>query len=438
MKNIEVANIGKRLLAAILDAVIALFTYVVLALYVFTPIANAGLNYEGNVGTLSNYMIYSHLYVMVETDGSGVSNIINVSSLDKVTESYTQSIISVQIIDSYIENVNYSTFEQYLRYYYLNYKTGQNIEYPPESMMHENLAIYASPICDVPIVLSDGQEVLPKDYYNEDWYLTNILRVDSADSPFVLAIDDENLEQPYLSINTSEEEAIIYLKQAIYDANADMYYADYYQEVVQAINYGQMVSFIPPFFFCLFFYYLLIPMLFKNGETLCKKMLNLGLLNIKEYQVTRPQILLRQMVLITELTFFFFIFAIIQLNFSTSFIFTYIATLCLGVLILFIVTLFSKKRRTLHDYVALTFVIDTRKSVWFDNINDEEEHEAQLEENMAKYNRNSDSLNDNVIQIGDKILENKTEEIASLTMGEEGKGEQGTKKSSKRTKKTDE
>ena len=400
MKNIVVGNLAKRVLASILDVLLFIFTYLLLVVFAFNPLMDTTMNLENNINRVAQINIFSHLYVYVETDNNGVSRILEVVDLGKINLEYSSNIISVQDIEEVIDNPTFSDYEKYVRYYYLSYKTGLNLVSPSEDF---DVNLLRAPNYNTPIVLENGSSLLPSEYYTYEWYLDNVVDIDNPQSLFKLSEDDD---QKIILKEENEDNALAsinYFKQAIYDANADMYYSSYYQEYYQAIMNATTALYISPFFICLLIYYLMVPLLFKNGETLCKKMLSIGLINEKEFQVTKLQIFLRQLVFIFEITIFFFVIPIFSAEFNINYVLSYLATLLAGCFVLFIISIFNKKHKSLHDYVALTYVIDTKKSVWFDNLNQEENIESELARKIAAYKKKP-IINQNIIQIGDKIV----------------------------------
>ncbi len=400
MKNIVVGNLAKRVLASILDVLLFIFSYLVLVVFAFNPLMDATMNLENNINSVVQMNVFSHLYVYVETDNNGVSRILEVNDLGKINLDYSSNIISVQDIEGVIDNPTFQDYEKYVRYYYLSYKTGLNLIAPSENF---DLNLLRAPNYNEPLILADGSEILPSEYYTFEWYLNNIVDLDNPESLFVLNSENSQIIELKEDNDVNALNAINFFKQAIYEANADMYYSPYYQEYYQAIMNATMAVYLPPFFICLLIYYFMVPLLFKNGETLCKKMLSLGLINEKEFQVSKLQIFLRQLVFIFEICVFFFVIPIFSAQFNINYILSYLATLLAGCFVLFIITIFNKKHKTLHDYIALTYVIDTKKSVWFDNLNQEEDIESELARKIAAYKKKP-LVNQNIIQIGDKIV----------------------------------
>ena len=114
-------------------------------------------------------------------------------------------------------------------------------------------------------------------------------------------------------------------------------------------------------------YFLIIPLFFKNGETLGMKIVHVGLVNSLEYQVSKPQVFLKNLVILAEIFLGLFTFFIVFL-------------------VDYIVMVFTKRHRSFSDFVAATVIIDTKNSVWFVSRAVEEKLVAQVEENLRKSN----------------------------------------------------
>lgn len=120
--------------------------------------------------------------------------------------------------------------------------------------------------------------------------------------------------------------------------------------------------------------YLLVPLLFKDGETLGKKMLGIGLVNRLGFRVSKPQIVLRQLPTL----------ALIEILFV--FISQYLVImLFLGLLLVsYLFVLFDPKSRALHDRWSGTIAIDLQKSIFYANAKEEEAGEATYRKAVAE------------------------------------------------------
>ena len=132
-------------------------------------------------------------------------------------------------------------------------------------------------------------------------------------------------------------------------------------------------------------FYFVIPLFFKNGETIGKKVMHICLVNKLGYQYKRVQLLPRVL--------FPMLFTIIVVFFAGFSIWAF-AGVSLFILASFLFVVFTKDNKALHDFLAGTLVVDARASTWFDNINDELEAEKDVEDYVNKVQANHDALNE--------------------------------------------
>ena len=122
--------------------------------------------------------------------------------------------------------------------------------------------------------------------------------------------------------------------------------------------------------------------------------MGLGLVTKDGYDIKKRQIVLRQLFLFVYVTFFSFFLTIGLGSF---------AILGLGVLIYFVAAFISKTNRSFADYLAYTYLIDARNSVWFKDPQEEENKNKEVEKNLEKYNRVKEE-NPNLLQVGSTIV----------------------------------
>lgn len=351
LKSIKEANLAKRLIAVIMDGALFSFIFFFFITLVFTPIANKAFDYENMQAQELAYAVNSKLYA-VEVN----KEIIEPTELKtSIFDVYPISDYKDKEVDFYISRV---------KYYYLNYKTGVDVSVPAE----KNAEDYRSPDYNVEIKDENGNLVLPKDYYTEDWF--NALT----------------------SSITTMEEARELAKDAIKDFSNSLYIRD----IESKLSKTQVFVIVPSFVLSYSIFFIAIPLIFKNGETLGKKTFNIGFVTKDGYNVKKRQIVSRQLLLFLYVSLFTFV-----VGFEIT---TCVATLCLGVSIYFIATAISKTKRSFVDYFAYTYLIDTRASVWFSSPEEEAQKVQVVEENVAKLKVEEEPLK-NVIQIGGEIID---------------------------------
>lgn len=362
LRSIKEANLAVRILAVVMDAVLMFFIWAGLASYVFTPIANKAFKYSEIGAKQLQLEVSSNLCVCTETnnDQEKVININNGETIGNGIVSYIQ-------LSSY-ESDDINFYKERLHYYYCCFKTGENVVYPEG----KNFDDFVAPNYNKVIKNNNGDEILPKDYYTDVWF-------NSKFSDF-----------------SSVEKA----KEYCLEAENDFYYQDYFQELVNKNKKIQIFIFLPPYIISFSLFFILIPTLCKNGETLGKKVMHLGFISKDFYDVKKRQIIIRQVILLLYVSLSLFVLGIGI---------TSLATLGVGVFIYFLATFISKTKRSPVDYFAYVYLIDTRTSVWFSTPEVELKKEKELEENMSKY-RKTEVENKNVIQIGSTIVDETVKE----------------------------
>jgi uncharacterized RDD family membrane protein YckC len=390
LHSIVEAGIGKRLGAAILDGLVAIFLWLFLAMIVMTPIANAGLGYSANMNLGYQYQIASHLYVYQQQDDNGDISIVEVKDMTEKVDANKESQISSLTKQT---NLEPAYLLSHLYYYYSSFLTGENVELPnPTSSKTYDMVEdhFVSP--DYLDNVVDTQ-LKPAEYYTVKWFNNEILSVSDKGADYFDNTDENILAT--IKEGVDADKAITFLNSLISNAQGDLYYRDYYVKINNTIKWNQAFIIIPPYISVMGILYLLIPMLSKNGETIGKKFCHLAVISKDGYSAKKRQILFR----------FFVFFVEISLSlFAIGVNFTSIATLGVGVFILLMATLISKSHRAPHDYAALTLEIDAQKSVWFDSPEIEQRHIDELEAKMERY-KSSKVENKNIIQIGGKIID---------------------------------
>ena len=354
MKNSELtqikkANIAKRILAFIMDGALAAFVMFGFIAGIFYPIANKSFKYTENRANLLLYQVASKLVVCHGNDENGNDKIYEITNLGEANGNYTQTTLSVfegQEDEFYINRV---------KYYYLNYKTGTNVEYPENA----NPEDYKAP---------NYQELIEgkarTEYYTEEWFNE---KVASASS----------------------------LANLISDAIVDLCNEEFYAKKETSVRLTGYFLVLPPFVLSFSIFFIVIPLVFKNGETLGKKSLHLAFINAQGYAVQRKQIVLRQLFIFLCTSVICFMIGRVGLG--------SLAFLGIGIVIYYVSTILSKQKKSPADFLALTLLVDANKSVWFTNAKVEQEKEEILEKNMEKYEQNKVE-DPHVIQVGGTIV----------------------------------
>lgn len=115
--------------------------------------------------------------------------------------------------------------------------------------------------------------------------------------------------------------------------------------------------------------FIIIPLCFKNGETIGKFMFKICLVNDKDYQINRLQVIPRSLIM---LFLPILIVTLLGLNmFSLGFV-------VIAILLSYMIMRFSYNHKAIHDYIAFTKVIDKRESNWFKSKIDEDLYNENL------------------------------------------------------------
>lgn len=356
--KIEEANIARRLIALIMDAVLTVFIFLGLCVLVTTPIANKAFGYADTQASQLRYQIGSQLYIVYETDDSGKVKEKSIQALNyKIPDDYKIALLYEYEPESKTKEQILDFYKTRIKHYYCEYRPGY-AHFKPEGFKNE----------------TDFRPPNYKEYQKqksheqwENWFETKVW---------------------------SKVKSISDAKTKASEALNDFYYQDYYQSGNKKLENIQLFIILPSYVLSFSIFFIIIPLCFKNGETLGKKTLHIGLLAKDGYSVKKRQIVLRQSALLLYCGLFSFVIGIG---------FTSIATLFLGVFIYFVATVISPTKRSFFDYLSFTIVVDTRKSVWYQDEFQEVVITNEFNENMKKY-RKGPVENKNVIQVGSKIV----------------------------------
>ncbi|MCR5079478.1 MAG: RDD family protein [Bacilli bacterium] len=125
-------------------------------------------------------------------------------------------------------------------------------------------------------------------------------------------------------------------------------------------------------------FFAVFPMIFKEGQTLGKKVFGFGVMSCDGYVANKGQMLLRQFPPIA--------LGIIAFAFFSGLV----ALILMGVLLIasYILAVFSTNHRAIHDFVAYTFVADLKESVYYKNSAEEEAANRVIDEKIEHIEKN--------------------------------------------------
>ena len=239
---------------------------------------------------------------------------------------------------------------------------------------------------------------LDKRTYEISWFNETILEIDESSPTSYFRYQRNGEEIDYTKVGVMKEDArndlaykfitSKYKEAIIYDFN----FISNVKEAGERIMVYSTISYVTSLLVAGAIIYILFPFIFKNGQTIGKRIFKLGLANSDGYVFSSPRLFMR-----------FLPFLVVDLSFLILLQFNFYIVLTI-VLIIFLVsftlTMSSPKRMSLHDYTGQTIVIDLKTSTLFktpqeeeayilkeDNLLDEQQIEIAGEEPELKYEK---------------------------------------------------
>jgi len=292
------ANLVKRTFAGLIDLIIAVILFVLLASLAFTIGKAASPDYQKNYDTFMNYYIESGLVVKDESNE-----------------------LMVQLKE--IEEKDYLIKS---KEYFENYCSSSN------EGIHA-CSTYGKTIKEM---IEADEQLMKYGKYDEE----NIYVISSE------YVEDEQL--------VKQTKRYVY-GMALNDLQQSKLFLEAYNYTTNVQNWSRIIAIVVTL--CLV--YLLPTMVTKKGQTIGKVIFKLSLTNQEGFKVKKSQVLVR-----------FLAFAVI--NFFLGYL-----TMVLVPLVSFTCMIFTKRNSALHDYCAVTMVVDDKTSVIYKN-------RAEFEEAMDK------------------------------------------------------
>ena len=155
--------------------------------------------------------------------------------------------------------------------------------------------------------------------------------------------------------------------------------------------YGTTLPLVVAIFFTMAIFYLVIPLFFKDGETIGKLVMHICLVNKLGYQYRRVQIVPRALFP----TLFVGIILVL-----TGFSIVTVLILSATILVSFLLVIFTKEHKSIKDYLGGTMVIDKRASTFFKDATEEARYEEESKKFSSLLDKPLDPKEaDNVIYI---------------------------------------
>ncbi len=184
--------------------------------------------------------------------------------------------------------------------------------------------------------------------FSNSWYNETILKINDEGTFFELDQADTTLRAIERNDLSEDEQALLlnFYTNAFNDALADLAQYEPYVSLAQQINQFFIEILAIAASISVLLFYFLIPLLLKEGRTLGKLALGLSVVNKDGYHVAWWQHLLRFIGL--TITFVLAIYTILG-----------------SILVSYTFMIFTKNYRSLHDFLAMTRVIDRKQSLIF-------------------------------------------------------------------------
>lgn len=397
MKTIEKASLFKRIVAAVMDGLLAVFSFFLIVTYITTPIARKASKYDDYVMQIYQQEVSSHLYMMLQQNSDGEYVVIEVKDYtDKLNENSFKKIYPIFNINAVTGN----DFIRYLHYYYTVYLTGDVSKVELPSIETTNVNDYVSPDAQT---LINGK--LPSEIYTNRYFSVYVLGLspegETNVSPYYeypkIGTETDYDGIPVIKEGVDQTAVLKNLRELAYNATRTFFKDEYISSRQSQIKSIQLWSQIPVYVFVVGIFYVLVPLLMRNGETLGKKSLSLGIVSSNGYRTKKRQILFRSLVFVVEISFSLFI---------VGYGLTSFATLAVGCVLMMAFAVFTKKNQAPHDMAAMTMEVDMKKSVFFENANEEKKYHERVDENIAKLNK-FEPENPNIIQVGGTIIKDE-------------------------------
>lgn len=208
-----------------------------------------------------------------------------------------------------------------------------------------------------------------REVMEEDENFKEYISFDENDNLIYIIPDEYKESEENSKIFINNINVRIYDK-ALRDLQKSELFFEPYQYVTKVQNYSMFASIA----LSALIVYLLPALITKNGKTIGKMVFKLAITNSEGFAVKKSQIIVR-----------FLAFAVINIFLGRA---TYMFT----TMISFMVMIFSKRNSALHDYCAVTKVVDEKTSVIYKNKSEfesemdrEETRFAEIEESRKKY-----------------------------------------------------
>ncbi len=279
---------------------------------------------------------------------------------------------------------NYKVYDDAMQYFYFNYLTGNEPSIKKDSYP---INYVASPNYDEIFYNEDGSTYKLKDYFTVDWYNTNILGI-SRDDPdaemsqcyftyvSVDGIYDKSQvgvprKQRYSSENNqtveiTQTDLAIYLGKKYENSFHTLTNFSFYSSKANLVNFYTGVDVASSLILSGIIFYVVIPLIRKDGASIGKIIFKLRLAHISGYSFHKYQLLFRFVPFLVTVLFVCLV--------PLGSIYSVVLIIAVMFLVSFALAMASPKKTSLHDFIAQTIVVSS-DSLIFDSSADEEAYE---------------------------------------------------------------
>ena len=326
MKCIVLAKMSRRIFAALIDFVLTLGLALAAFFAIALPLSLNTDTYSENLKTMNSLKLESRLYIC-PFENADPELIIDLTTNELTGINDEKAITYFNSFD--YKGTKISVVDSLARFYLEPpMRDGQNIF----DVQQTTLTDVANNVFKVGSEVSNIKELK----LNTETNLYEISVIDNEKRAVTIEYISQCIKPDNLEYTTSVSEMVI---------NSELY------KVADEANRNMMLFAILMIIPCLFgtslIFYFIIPICSKNGESIGKYILGLGVLSADGYVLKKYHHIPRY------ISLFVIELAGGILSFGGLFLVTYVM-FC-----------FSKKRRSIHDFCGNSVVIDKKASVWF-------------------------------------------------------------------------
>lgn len=346
-RHTNLASQGLRYVAVIVDFAIWLALFLGLYFGCFCFVVSSKTSYYGEI--LETYRLDSHIAVKGEDGKIGFSPSTDWHDHQNNVEAFYFRYLGQNPSEGEVSAPKQEYYEMF------------DEKVAPESITREFYNTHVLRITqeDPEGAISESLFTLPKDgegnYIRDGIATFRAQRYDSTVKQLIDITEDDKLA--FFKARTTEA-FLILSAQTFYTDNSNALFFFTTLAVTCSLIVGSLIV------------YVLMPLIFKKGQTIGKKVFKIGLCNYEGYSLADYQIFLRYVPLFLLLSA-----QLIPNVFSSILMIVIIYTLVFMISFTFAVA--SPKKCALHDFAARTIVVDLSTSIIFDNQILEEEYLAK-------------------------------------------------------------